>query len=167
MTETEATAVAGGQYLTFILENVQYAVEVTHAQTVVEYAEITRIPRMPDFMLGVVNFRGNVLPVIDLRKRLGLGTADSNTAPMIIVLEIPFEEGRVAVGATADAVNEVIDIDAAAIEEPPTIGTQVDAAFISGIGKRDDAFVIILDSQKLLQHDELASLVSHATQAAD
>ena len=84
---------------------------------------------------------------------------------MIIVLEIPFENGRVAVGATADAVNEVIDINAAAIEEPPTIGTQIDAAFISGIGKRDDAFVIILESQTLLQHDELASIVSHGMQA--
>ena len=161
----EAAGATGGQYLTFVMDNEQYAVDVAHSQTVLEYAEITHIPRMPDFVLGVINFRGSVLPVIDLRKKLNLRPLpeDSEIRPMIIVLDIPFEDGRITMGATADSVNEVVDIEHSSIEKPPSIGTSVDTSFIQGIGKKDEEFIIILRSERIFRDEELAALNAETT----
>jgi purine-binding chemotaxis protein CheW len=158
MTATDTSGTAGGQYLTFVLDREQYAVDVAHTQTVLEYAEITRIPRMPEFMLGVINFRGAVLPVIDLRRKLGLPERETESRPMVIVLEVPFGDEILTLGSTADAVKEVVDIEAASIEDAPSIGTRIDTSFIRGIGKKDDEFVIILNSEKIFRDNELASL---------
>jgi purine-binding chemotaxis protein CheW len=156
----EVVGTTGDQYLTFVMDNEQYAVDVGHSQTVLEYAEITHIPRMPDYVLGVINFRGNVLPVIDLRKKLNLRPLpdDSEIRPMIIVLDVPFEDGRVTMGATADSVNEVVDIEPSSIEKAPSIGTSVDTSFIQGIGKKDNDFIIILRSERIFRDEELAAL---------
>lgn len=159
-TNEGATGIAGGQYLTFVIDNEQYAVDVAHSQTVLEYAQITRIPRMPEFMLGVINFRGSVLPVIDLRRKLELPAAETQIRPMIIVLDIPFEEGRIQIGATADSVNEVVDIEQSSIEKAPSVGTKIDTSFIQGIGKKDDEFIIILQSERIFRDNELAVLGS-------
>lgn len=158
MTATVTTETTGGQYLTFVIDREQYAVDVAHSQTVLEHTEITRIPRMPEFMLGVINFRGAVLPVIDLRRKLGLPDNESVNRPMIIVLEVPFEGETLILGATADTVKEVVDIESDAIEAAPSIGTQIDTSFIRGIGTINGEFVIILDSEKVFRAEELANL---------
>lgn len=174
MTQTEemetAAQTTGGtedQYLTFVLGREQYAVDVAHVQTVVEFTEITRIPRMPEFMLGVINFRGSVLPVIDLKKKLGLTGEQGEERLMIIVLEVPFESGVLSVGATADAVRQVVDIEASSIEDAPAIGSKADREFIRGIGRRDDEFVIILDTRSIFREQELTALSSVAEEPAE
>jgi purine-binding chemotaxis protein CheW len=166
MTDTVTKNAVGGQYLTFVLNKERYAVDVAHTQTVLESTDITKIPRMPPFMLGVINFRGSVLPVVDLKKKLGIERSEETATarPMIIVLEIPFENDVLPVGATADAVQEVVDIDGTEIEDTPSIGTKTDTTHIQGIGKKDDSFVIILESQTLFAGAELHEVAAAGTQ---
>lgn len=166
MATTVSAAVAGGQFLTFEIDGEQYAVDVARSQTVLEHRKLTRIPRMPDYVRGVIDFRGSALPVIDLRRKLGLPEMEPDTAFMIVVLEIPFGGEHLTLGVTADTVKEVLRIETEAIEEAPSIGTGIDTAFIDGIGKRDDRFVIILNPQRLFRDDELAACVSSGAMQA-
>lgn len=163
MAATTATRVAGGQYLTFEIDRVQYAFDVAQAQTVLEHREVTRLPGMPEYMRGIIDFRGRSLPVIDLRRKLGLPGAEPETDFMIIVLDTQSDQQHLSVGVTADTVREVTQIEDAAIEEVPSIGTGIDTRFIYGIGKHDDRFVIILNPDRIFRDDELDAYAANAS----
>jgi len=150
-----------GQYLTFALGDEEYAISVSMVREVLEVPRVTKIPRMPPFMRGVINLRGTVVPVIDLRVKFGMPETAIEKSPAIIVLEIPTgSEGdeRLCVGAFSDAVNKVITLEESAISPPPRIGTMIDTAFIRGMGQGDGDFVVILDVASIFSEGDLDAI---------
>jgi purine-binding chemotaxis protein CheW len=148
------------QYLTFVLADEVYGVSVANIKEVLVVPRITRVPRMPAFMNGVINLRGNVVPVLDLRMKFGLGKTVSSKDTSIIVTEITniFEddgEGRFTIGIFSDIVLKVVTLESNQILPPPKIGGAVDADFITGMGRDNGDFIIILDLTKLLSEREL------------
>jgi len=149
------------QYLTFRLGEEVFALDIAQVREVLDYTTITRVPRMPEFMRGVINLRGSVVPVVDLRLKFGMSATERTLNTCIIIAEVAIGGERTLLGALADSVQEVIDLEAGQIEPPPRLGTSIDAQFIRGMGKRDERFVIILDVDRVFSNDEL-SLVQGA-----
>ena len=148
------------QFLTFHLADERYAIDVTKIHEVLEVPRITRVPRMPDFVSGVINLRGNVVPVMDLRLKFGLGKTVFTEQTSIVVTEISDvfgdETGAVLeMGIFSDAVDQVIEIPIDDIEPPPAIGSSIDTSFIRGMGRIGESFVIILKLDSLLSEKEL------------
>jgi purine-binding chemotaxis protein CheW len=146
------------QYLTFMLAQEVYGVEVSKVREVLELIDITRVPRMPEFMRGVINLRGGVVPVIDLGLKFGMDAIVNTINTCIVVLEIELNEQDIVVGALADSVREVIELDSSEIEPAPKIGTTLNTDFISGIGKSSDNFIIILNIDRIFSANELAAV---------
>ncbi|WDN89353.1 purine-binding chemotaxis protein CheW [Desulfosarcina sp. BuS5] len=153
MNDNAATEIA--QYLTFGLGEEEFALELSKVREIMDYTTITRVPRMPQFLRGVINLRGNVVPVIDLRLKLGMSATEKTVDTCIVIMEIMVDGEAVDMGALADSVQEVIELDPAEIEPPPRLGTKLNTEFIQGMGKRDDKFLIILNIDKVLAGDEL------------
>jgi len=147
------------QYLTFTLADEQYAVNVQYVWKVLEYTQITKVPNTSDFMLGVINLHGSVVPVMDLRKKFNLPEKEQTIDTSIIAIEIETDDGKLPVAVLADSVQEVIDLDEQHIEPAPKIGTRVNDDFIEGMGKKDDEFIIILDIEKVFSIDEIRQTI--------
>lgn len=148
------------QYLTFKIVDEIYAINVANIREVLSVPRITRVPRMPAFMSGVINLRGNVIPVLDLRMKFGLGATQLTENTSIIVTELGsiFEDGEdesFTIGLFSDSVEEVVTLDESMIEPPPKIGSSVDTEFIIGMGRINGEFMILLDINKLLSENEL------------
>jgi len=143
------------QYLTFILEDEQYAVNVLYVWKVLAYTQITKMPNTPDHVRGVINLHGSVVPVMDLRKKFGMSQTEKTIDTSIIAMELEMEDKKLPVAVLADAVKEVIDINEDDIEPPPKVGTHIDNSLMQGIGKKDEEFVIILDIEKVFSLEEL------------
>ena len=143
-------------YLTFVLGTESFAVDVRNVREVLDFTSVTRVPRMPEFMRGVINLRGSVVPVIDMRLKFGMEQATDTVDTCVIVTEISLDGETTVVGALADAVKEVFDLEAGQIEPPPRIGTSLNTEFIRGMGKHDDEFIIILDIDRVFSAEELA-----------
>ncbi len=154
-----ATSDLGGKYLTFKLAGEEYGLEILKVREIVKIMDITTVPKMPGFIKGVVNLRGKVIPVIDLRIRFDLPEAEYNDETCIIVVNVGTETGVVV-----DTVQEVLDITDEAIEPPPAFGSQVDTKFILGMGKVGDAVKILLDIDRVMSGEERAELASFADQ---
>lgn len=157
------------EYLTFKLADELYAINVSNIKEVLGVPRLTRVPRMPAFMSGVINLRGNVIPVLDLRMKFGLGSTPLTKDTSIIVTEISNvfqdeEDESFTIGIFSDIVEKVVTLDGTMIEPPPKIGMTIDTDFIVGMGRLDDAFVIILNINKVLSEKEL--LLSPAEGAA-
>lgn len=148
------------QYLTFTLDNEQYAISVSKVREVLEHTKITKLPRTAEFMKGIINLRGAGVPVIDLRLKFGLPETPITKDTSIIVMEVNSLDGDVVVGALADAVHEVVEIDEKAVEPAPRFGTRLAAEFIKGVGKKDELFIIILDIDRIFNADEITALAS-------
>jgi purine-binding chemotaxis protein CheW len=148
------------QYLTFTLDNEQYAIGVAKVREVLEHTKITKLPRTAVFMKGIINLRGAGVPVIDLRLKFGLAETPITKNTSIIVMEVEGQDGAVVVGALADAVHEVVDIDEKSIEPAPRFGTRLAAEFIKGVGKKDDQFIIILDIDRIFNAEEISVIAA-------
>lgn len=146
-----ATQRRGGKFLTFRLAGEEYGVEILKVREINGVSTITAVPRMPAHMKGVINLRGTVIPVIDLRLRFGLPEIEYTQQTCIIVVDVGRE-----VGIIVDTVSEVLDVDSANVEPPPAMGGAVDTSFILGMGKVGDAVKILLDIEKVLSADEFA-----------
>lgn len=142
-------------YLTFTLDEEDFAVDVINVKEVLDFTNVTKVPRTPDFMKGVINLRGSVVPVVDMRLKFGLEEADVTVDTCIIVMEVDMEGEATVIGALADSVQEVFELDPNSIEPPPRIGTRLETEFISGMGKYNDDFIIILDINEVFSADEL------------
>lgn len=149
------------QYLTFRLGEEIFALDISKVREVLDFTNITKVPRTPDFMRGVINLRGNVVPVVDMRLKFGMTRTEQTVNTCIIIVEISLEGETTVLGALTDAVQEVIELGPEQIEPAPRIGTRLRTEFIKGMGKRDDQFIIILDIDKVFSSDEL-SLVQDA-----
>ncbi len=144
------------QCLTFKLEEEIFALDISKVREVLDFTAITKVPRTPEFMRGVINLRGSVVPVIDMRLKFGMTKTEQTVNTCIIIVEIHLDGETTVLGALADAVQEVIELGAGQIEPAPKIGTRLRTEFIRGMGKRDDRFIIILDIDRVLSADELA-----------
>jgi purine-binding chemotaxis protein CheW len=155
------------QYLTFTLDEEQYAISVAKVREVLEYTKITKLPRTADFMKGIINLRGAGVPVIDLRLKFGLPETSVTKDTSIIVMDVEGKDGDVVVGALADAVHEVVDIEDEDIEPAPRFGTRLAAEFIKGVGKKDDLFIIILDIDLIFNAEEITFLAAGKAESSE
>ena len=146
------------QYLTFLLGGEMYAVETLSVKEIIEYGKVTAVPMMPPSIRGVINLRGAVVPVIDLKARFGGNATELSRRTCIVIIELTSDEETHVVGIVVDAVSEVLEIPAGDIEPPPSFGARIRTDFISGMGKVAGKFVILLDIGRVLSADELASL---------
>ncbi len=148
ITETET-------YLTFTLDDEAFAVSVSNVREVLDFTTVTKVPRTPDFMRGVINLRGSVVPVMDMRLKFGMPRTEDTVDTCIVVMEVTFDDEITIIGALADSVKEVFELDPFNIDPPPRIGTHLDTEFIKGMGKRDDKFIIILNIENVFSSGEL------------
>jgi purine-binding chemotaxis protein CheW len=146
------------QFLTFKLDQEIFALDIGTVREVLDVTAVTRVPRTPDYMRGVINLRGSVVPVLDLRLKFGKTRAEQTVNTCIIIVEVELDGEKVVMGAMADAVQEVLDLEAEQIEPPPRIGTKLDIGFIRGMGKQGDQFIIILDIDKVFSSGELETV---------
>ena len=137
------------QYLTFKLDQELYAVDIVKVREVLEFTTVTKVPRTPDFMRGVINLRGSVVPVVDMRLKLGLTQTEKTVNTCVVIAEVDVDGEKTVLGALTDSVQEVIELDASQIVPPPRMGTRIDTGVIRGMGKRDDQFLIILDIDRV------------------
>jgi purine-binding chemotaxis protein CheW len=150
-----------GQYLTFTLGKEMFAIGILNIKEILEYGNLTEVPMMPEFIRGVINLRGAVVPVVDLSARFGGKPSEETKRTCIVIIEVHAEEERQDIGIVVDAVSEVLEIPDSEIEPAPAFGAKIRADFIQGMGKVKGKFVIILDVDKVLSVDELA-MVSEA-----
>lgn len=143
------------QYVTFMLGEELFGVDVARAREILGYVPVTKVPQTPPFMLGVINLRGSVVPVIDLRRKFGMPAAERTVDTCIIVIEIDMDGETSILGALADSVREVLELSAEQIEPPPRLGTGMKVDFIRGMGKVNDEFLMILDIDKIFSTDEI------------
>ena len=156
-TQTSGSAAGlGGKYLTFILADESYGIEILKVREIMGMLEITTIPRTPDFVKGVINLRGKVIPVIDLRLKFGMEEAEHTEETCIIVVNL----AGVEVGTIVDRVSEVLDVAGNDIENAPSFGANVNTDFILGIGKSDDKVTILLDVDKVFSDSDVDALTS-------
>ncbi len=150
-----------GQFLTFLLAREMFAISIQSIKEIIEYGQLTPVPLMPDFVRGVINLRGQVVPVVDLQVRLGRPATPVGKRTCIVISEVSVgTEGETEVmGVVVDSVSEVLGIPASQIERAPQFGANVRQDFIAGLGKLDEKFVVILNMDKVLSVDELSSLV--------
>ncbi|HEY3346999.1 MAG TPA: chemotaxis protein CheW [Nitrospirota bacterium] len=144
------------QYLTFYLGEEEFALDIAKVREVLDYTNITKVPKMPDFLRGVINLRGNVVPVIDLRMKLGMPATSKTISTCIVIVEVKMGDEVIHLGTLTDSVQEVLDMDLKQIEPPPKIGSHVNSEFIHGMGKLDDRFLIILDIDKVITSDDIS-----------
>ncbi len=152
---SSADVMVSTQYLTFKLEDELFALDISKVREVLDFTEIAKVPRMPEFMSGVINLRGSVVPVVDLRRKFGMPATGKTVNTCIIITEVTVDDQTSVLGALADSVQEVIDLEPDYIEPPPRIGTRLNTDFITGMGKRDSSFVIILDIDRVFSAREL------------
>jgi purine-binding chemotaxis protein CheW len=153
------------QYLTFSLDHEIFALDIAKVREVLDMTTITKVPKTPEFMRGVINLRGSVVPVVDLRLKFGLTKTEQTVNTCIIITEVSLDGDTTVLGALADSVEEVLDLGPDRIEAAPKIGTRLNTEFIKGMGRQDDRFIIILDIDKVFSTDELALVQAERTEA--
>jgi len=155
------------KYLSFQLAGEEYGCPVLAVQEIIQWTDVTRVPRLPAFVQGVINLRGKVIPVLNLRQRFGLAAQEATPRTCIVVLQIEQEHGRLLCGAVVDAVTEVVDIATDRIEKPPEFGASVDTAFIAGIGQLGQRVIILLDVERILDRRDWSTVEQAATAATE
>ena len=143
------------QYLTFTLENESFAIDVFKVREILEYTSCTKVPNMPPYVRGVINLRGNIVPVLDLKMKFGLPPTEFTVNTCIIIVEIVMGGEPTLMGSLADSVREVLEIQPSEIEPPPRIGTRVHHELIHGMCKKEDQIIILLNVNCLFSTDEI------------
>lgn len=157
---------ANGQYLTFILGGEEYGIEILKVQEIKGWDSATPIPNSPEHVLGVLNLRGAIVPIVDLRKRLGLENAAYGPTTVIVVAKTTVEEHERTVGLVVDAVADVYRLDTQDIQDAPEMGVQVDQRVIKGLATVDKKMVILIDVDRLIDFRELETPAAEETNAA-
>lgn len=148
-----------GKYLTFLLGGEEYAVEILKVQEIIQMQKVTPVPGSPEFIRGVINLRGKVIPVVELRRKFQMMPNNDTEKTAIIVMMIEANESLMTMGIIIDDVKEVMDLDSESIEETPTLGGDSNTGFIMGISKAKDSVKMLLDINKVLSVEELKSAV--------
>src|SRR5574340_620203 len=163
---TTTTTTGTTQFLTYTLADEVFALDITKVREVLDFTTVTHVPSMPDFLMGVINLRGSVVPVVDLRTKFHMARCEKTVNTCVIITEVSVDGETTVLGALADSVQEVVDLEQQSIEPAPRIGTHLRTDFIRGMGKHGDRFLIILDIDKVFSGDELALADAIAGQPA-
>jgi len=155
------------QYLTFRLDKEDFALGIGKVREVLDYTAVTKVPQTPEFMRGVINLRGNVVPVVDMRLKFGMTKTEKTVNTCIIIVEVDMDGETTVLGALADSVQEVLDLEPDQIEPPPRIGSRLRTEFIRGMGKRDEQFIIILDIDRVFTSEELGTVTASSVMDSD
>jgi purine-binding chemotaxis protein CheW len=147
-----------GKYLTFSLAGEEYGVGILKVKEIIGLMPITLVPRTPDYMKGVINLRGKVIPIVDLRKKFGMITTDNTERTCIVVMEISSPGGPILMGIVVDSVSEVLNIRNTEIDDPPEIGSDLETDYILGMAKINGGVKILLDIDRVMQENELKSI---------
>ncbi|HOJ13131.1 MAG TPA: chemotaxis protein CheW [Deltaproteobacteria bacterium] len=150
------------QYLSFKLDNEEYALDISKVREVLDMTRITRVPQAPAFMKGVINLRGSVVPVVDLNKKFGIKDTESTVNTRIIIGEVAVDGEDTVLGVLADSVHEVMEMEPENIEPAPKIGMRLNTDFIKGMGKKDDEFIMILDIDRVFSAEELSMMAKNS-----
>jgi purine-binding chemotaxis protein CheW len=148
------------QYLTFSLGDEVFAIDIRCVREIIQHGAMTVVPLMPEFVRGVINLRGAVVPVIDLQSRFGRPPAQMGKKTCVIIFDVGPEGDKVELGLWVDAVSEVIDINASQFEPPPQFGTTIQRDYIRGLGKVGSEFIVILEPERALNIDDMATLAA-------
>ena len=156
--EQQETSTEAKEFLTITLDNEQFALDINKVSEVLDLTTITRVPRMPEFVLGVINLRSNVVPVIDLRQKLGMAPGERTKESCIVIVELEIEGEATKMGALTDSIDDVMGIDPEQIAPPPKMGTNLKPEFLQGMVRQneEEKFLIILDIEMILSSEELA-----------
>ncbi len=175
--DTESLSVEQNQYLTFYLEREEFGVGILKVKEILEYSTPTRVPMVPEFIQGVINLRGSVVPVVDLKAKFHMPDSEITKKSCVIIIEVNMEGDDTTMGILVDAVSEVMDIAPEDIEPAPSFGAKIKVDFIQGMAKLENQFIMLLDLDKVLSIEELAVLnqlkgeqapaANSATQAAE
>ena len=158
--EQRALVALAGKYLTFKLDVEEFGLEILKVQEIIKMMDITRVPRTPAFVRGVINLRGKVIPVVDLRLKFEMDAKQNTDKTCVIVVTVRRGSGAVVMGIIVDEVSEVLDVAGASIEPSPEFGAAVDTSFILGMGKVGERVVTLLDVDKVLSGDEVAAVAA-------
>jgi len=145
------------QFLTFQLNEEEYGISILNIKEIVDYGHITKVPMMPDFIAGVINLRGSVVPIVDLAFRFSEQPSARTKRSSIVILDAEYESKKMEIGITVDVVNEVLDISSNEIEVTPSFGTKIRTDFISGMGKVKGQLLVLLNIEKILDIEELSA----------
>ncbi|MGL4751414.1 MAG: chemotaxis protein CheW [Aeromonadaceae bacterium] len=156
LNKVEGDEKAVGQHLSFRCMTTALALPISSVREIIEYGHLTAVPMMPSYVLGVINLRGNVVPVVDLAARFGAGSTSLGKRTCIIILELGGQGSLHLVGLVVDAVDEVLDIEPEQVEPAPAFGTAIRSDFIHGMARRDQGFLILLKADRLLDMESLA-----------
>lgn len=147
------------QYFTFMLKSELFCIEVLPIKEIIEYVNITRVPMMQKFVKGITNVRGNVIPVIDLSERLGLGKTNIEKKTCIVIVEVVKNELKLDMGILIDSINQVLELDENEIEDTPNFGSKIEERFISKMGKIGETFVDVLNLNSILDIEDLSKVL--------
>lgn len=156
----ETTANISKRYLTLTLGSESFAINIDVVREILDYTNITRIPQAPAFMLGVVNVRGVAVPVVDLAQRLGLGAVQRTINTRIVIIEVTHDAVTTAMGALADSVREVLELDDGSIAPPPQMGATGGGECLRGVGSHEGRFILILNIDKVFGTDDIYDMTS-------
>jgi purine-binding chemotaxis protein CheW len=158
----KAMADREGKYLTFTLADEEYGIGILKIKEIIGMMPVTSVPKTPEFVKGVINLRGKVIPVLDLRLRFGIEEIEYTERTCIIVVEVESLSGRVEIGIVVDSVSEVLNIKGSEIEDTPAFGTRLDTTFILGMAKMEGGIKILLDIDRVLATKEVETLQNAA-----
>jgi len=147
-----------GQYLTFFAAGERYAIDILDVKEIIEVGRITRVPMTPEYIRGVINLRGSVVPVVELSSRLGKDGSELNKRSAIVLVEAASRGERQMIGMLVDEVDEILQIAASHLQPPPDFGTDIRTDFIRAMGRVEDVFMILLDINRVLSAEELSRL---------
>jgi len=154
-----------GKYLTFYVADEEYGLEILKVREIIGLMEITSVPKTPDFVRGVINLRGKVIPVVELRSKFNIESIADTEQTCIIVVDVAFEDSTIQIGVLVDSVSEVLDISADNIEDTPSFGTALKTDFIRGMAKAKGSVKILLNIESVLTADEMTQLTETKAQA--
>ena len=164
--ESPAVTKKGGKYLTFALANEEYGLQILKVREIIGYMDITTVPQMPHFVKGVINLRGQIIPVIELRALFGMEAVEVTEQTCIIVVEVSRDGGKYSYGIIVDRVLEVLEIPDENIEETPQFGRSVNTDFLLGMGKVGESVKILLDIDKVLESGDFSTIVENCGAAS-
>ncbi len=154
------------EYLTFILDNEEYGVSILAVQEIKVWSAVTDMPNTPDYVKGIINLRGVIVPIVDLRERLSKKSADYNENTVVIFLKQVVDEKSIVVGVVVDAVSDVYKFNESDIKSSPDFGSEIDSRFVSGMATLEDKIIVILDEKKLLDVEELYQISKFTSKMA-
>ncbi|MGB1238868.1 MAG: chemotaxis protein CheW [Pseudomonadales bacterium] len=144
------------QFLSFVLDSEEYAIDILRVQELRGWSPVTRVPDMPDYLKGVLNLRGTIIPIVDLRERFGLAPVEYSATTVVVVIKVMSEGRERVMGIIVDAVAETYAFNVADIQPAPQVGSSINSEFVTGLVAHDDKMIVLMDIDTLMNSDELA-----------